>query len=228
MDANKIKILLVDDDPDILEIVGYNLSVVGYEVLKADNGWDAIKLTQSRKPHLIILDVMMPELDGIETCNAIRELQGSENIIITFLTARNEDFSLLAGFNAGADDYITKPIKPKVLIKKIESLLRGLKMSTGKPTNSIKRGSLLIDPHEYKVTIAEEEIYFPKKEFELLTLLTTIPGKVYRREEIFDKIWGDESLAKYRTIDVHIRKLRKKLGDEKITTVKGVGYKFEI
>lgn len=227
MNNNDIKILLVDDDPDILEIVGYNLSAEGYAVFKVNNGRDAIKITQLKKPHLIILDIMMPELDGIETCNAIREIKGSEDIIITFLTARSEDFSVLAGFNAGADDYITKPIKPKVLVKKVRSLLRGL-LSTEESNKTFNRGFLLIDPQEYKVTIAEEEIYLPKKEFELLNLLTTVPGKVYRREEIFDKIWGDESLAKYRTIDVHIRKLRKKFGDEKIITVKGVGYKFEI
>lgn len=227
MNNNEIKILLVDDDPDILEIVGFNLSAEGYDVLKVNNGSDAIKLTQSKKPHLIILDIMMPGLDGIETCEAIRKMPGNNDIIITFLTARNEDFSLLAGFNAGADDYITKPIKPKVLIKKVKSLLRGL-ISTEESSNPFKRGSLSIVPQEYKVTIGEEEIYLPKKEFDLLNLLTTVPGKVYRREEIYDKIWGDESLAKYRTIDVHITKLRKKLGNEKIITVKGVGYKFEI
>lgn len=225
MDNKDICILLVDDEPDILEILDYNLSAEGYKIITAENGAEAIKLTKKKKPQLIILDVMMPEMDGMEACEQIRKIPGQENTIITFLTARGEDYSQMAGFEAGADDYITKPIKPKVLVSKINALLRRLK-SDGEKEQISKFGDLTIDREEYNVLKGKEEIVLPRKEFELLSLLTSKPGKVFTREDILDKVWGNEVVVGGRTIDVHIRKLREKLGDEKFTTVKGVGYKF--
>lgn len=225
MDNKDICILLVDDEPDILEILDYNLSAEGYKIITAENGAEAIKLTKKKKPQLIILDVMMPEIDGMEACEQIRKIPGQENTIITFLTARGEDYSQMAGFEAGADDYITKPIKPKVLVSKINALLRRLK-SDGEKEQISKFGDLTIDREEYHVLKGKEEIVLPRKEFELLSLLTSKPGKVFTREDILDKVWGNEVVVGGRTIDVHIRKLREKLGDEKFTTVKGVGYKF--
>ena len=225
MKKKDIKILLVDDEPDILEIVGYNLSLEGYQVLTAENGAIAVKKARKEKPQLIIMDVMMPEMDGIEACEQIRKVPELNETIITFLTARGEDYSLVAGFDAGADDYITKPIKPKVLISKVKALLRRFK----KEENSdsiLKIGSLVIDRDEYKITLKGEEIILPRKEFELLSLLASKPGKVFKREEILDKVWGNEVVVGGRTIDVHIRKLREKIGDDSFKTVKGVGYKF--
>jgi len=225
MKKKDIKILLVDDEPDILEIVGYNLSSEGYQVITAENGIEAVKKAKKEKPHLIILDVMMPEMDGIEACEQIRKNQDLSNTIITFLTARGEDYSQVAGFDAGADDYITKPIKPKVLVSKVNALLRRLKEEESSE-GVLKIGSLVINREEYKISLKGEEIILPRKEFELLSLLATKPGKVFKREEILDKVWGNEVIVGGRTIDVHIRKLREKIGDKSFKTVKGVGYKF--
>ena len=225
MNKNDIKILLVDDEPDILEIVGYNLSAEGYQISTAKNGLEAIKKAKKIIPQLIILDVMMPEMDGIEACEQIRKIPELKQPIITFLTARGEDYSQVAGFEAGADDYITKPIKPKVLVSKVKALLRRLK--TNEQEDSIVQlGNLVINREEYKVLLNKEEIILPRKEFELLSLLTSKPGKVFKREDILDKVWGNEVVVGGRTIDVHIRKLREKIGDDSFKTVKGVGYKF--
>ena len=223
-----IKILLVDDEPDILEIISYNLTSQGYTVFTASNGQKAIKKAKKEKPHLIILDVMMPEMDGIEACEQIRKTPELENTLITFLTARGEDYSQVAGFEAGADDYITKPIKPKVLVSKIKSLLRRLKTQSDSISDApIILNDLTIDREAYKINYKGLEMVLPRKEFELLYLFSTKPGKVFKREEILNKIWGNEVVVGGRTIDVHIRKLRKKLGDSKFKTIKGVGYKFQ-
>jgi two-component system alkaline phosphatase synthesis response regulator PhoP len=225
MNEKDIKILLVDDEPDILEIVGYNLSNEGYQVITAENGVKAIKKAKKEKPQLIILDVMMPEMDGIEACENIRRIPELKDTIIAFLTARGEDYSQVAGFDAGADDYITKPIKPKVLISKVKALLRRIKDSEF-DGSIVKIGNLVINREEYKIILKNEEIILPRKEFELLSLLASKPGKVFKREEILDKVWGNEVVVGGRTIDVHIRKLREKIGDDSFKTVKGVGYKF--
>lgn len=227
MKKKDIKIMLVDDEPDILEIVGYNLSAEGYQVLTADNGADAVKLAKKKKPQLIILDVMMPGMDGIEACEQIRKVPGLEETMITFLTARGEDYSQMAGFDAGADDYITKPIKPKVLVSKVKALLRRFK-EDGSSSNVVKIRDLIINREEYKVIKEGEELILPRKEFELLSLLASKPGKVFKREDILDKVWGAEVIVGGRTIDVHIRKLREKIGDDYFKTVKGVGYKFVV
>jgi two-component system alkaline phosphatase synthesis response regulator PhoP len=221
-----IKILLVDDEPDILEIVGYNLSNAGYKIITGENGVEAVDKAIKHKPHLIILDVMMPKMDGIEACERIREQPELSNTIITFLTARGEDYSQVAGFDAGADDYIAKPIKPKVLISKVKALLRRLKNTESDIDTIIKTGDLVIYKEEYKITNKGVEITLPRKEFELLSLLAIKPGKVFKREEILDKVWGNEVVVGARTIDVHIRKLREKIGDKSFKTIKGVGYKF--
>ncbi|SEK92765.1 two-component system, OmpR family, alkaline phosphatase synthesis response regulator PhoP [Aquimarina amphilecti] len=227
MNKKDITILLVDDEPDILEIVGYNLTAEGYNVLTAENGNEAVKIAKKRKPHLIILDVMMPEMDGIEACEQIRKIPDLQNTIITFLTARGEDYSQVAGFDAGADDYITKPIRPKVLVSKVKALLRRLKEDDAND-NVVKIGNLVINRDEYKIVKDKKEIILPRKEFELLSLLASKPGKVFKREDILDKVWGNEVIVGGRTIDVHIRKLREKLGDESFKTIKGVGYKFVV
>jgi two-component system alkaline phosphatase synthesis response regulator PhoP len=228
MSENKFKILLVDDEPDILEIISYNLKSNGFEVFTALNGVKALKKAKSILPDLIILDVMMPEMDGIETCEEIRKIPELNDTIITFLTARSEDYSQLAGFDAGADDYINKPIKPKLLVGKVKSLLRRLnKNKVTEIKNVINLGDLIIDREEYKITLNKNEILLPRKEFELLYLLASKPGKVFKREVILEKIWGHEVVVGDRTIDVHIRKLREKLGDSRFKTIKGVGYKFK-
>ena len=227
MEKQNITILLVDDEPDILEIVGYNLSSEGYHVITAENGAKAVKLAKKKTPDLIILDVMMPEMDGIEACEQIRKIPELQNTIITFLTARGEDYSQVAGFDAGADDYITKPIKPKLLVSKVKALLRRLK-SDEEEENITTIGELTINRDEYKILKGKEEIILPRKEFELLSLLASNPGKVFKREDILNKVWGNEVVVGGRTIDVHIRKLREKIGDKKFKTVKGVGYKFVI
>jgi len=227
MKKKETKILLVDDEPDILEIVGYNLSSEGYQVITAENGVEAIAKAKKHKPHLIILDVMMPEMDGIEACERIREISDLSETVITFLTARGEDYSQVAGFEAGADDYITKPVKPKILISKVKALLRRFKESTV-DESAIKLGDLTINREEYKILKGKEELILPRKEFELLALLASKPGKVFKREDILDRVWGNEVVVGGRTIDVHIRKLREKIGDEKFKTVKGVGYKFVV
>ena len=226
MKKKDIKILLVDDEPDILEIVRYNLSSQGYQIIIGKNGIEAVEKAKKHKPHLIILDVMMPEMDGIEACEKIRELPNQNDTIITFLTARGEDYSQVAGFDAGADDYIAKPIKPKVLVSKVKALLRRLKESDSSADSIVKIGDLIIYKDEYKITKKGEEIILPRKEFELLSLLVTKPGKVFKRDEILNKVWGNEVVVGGRTIDVHIRKLREKIGDKSFKTVKGVGYKF--
>ena len=226
MNKKDIKILLVDDEPDILEIVGYNLSSEGYKVITGENGLEALELAKKHKPHLIILDVMMPEMDGIEACEKLRAIESLNHSVIAFLTARGEDYSQVAGFDAGADDYITKPIKPKVLMSKVKGLLRRFNETESNETNILKIGSLTIDREQYKITKKGNEIILPKKEFELLYLLATKPGKVFKREEILDTVWGNEVVVGGRTIDVHIRKLREKIGDKCFKTVKGVGYKF--
>ena len=225
MKKSDIKILLVDDEPDILEIVGYNLKNEGYQVYTAKNGAEGVKIARKVVPHLILLDIMMPEMDGIEACEKIRKINTLENVIISFLTARGEDYSQVAGFDAGADDYITKPVKPKVLVSKIKSLLRRLKNDEEADT-STTIGDIVINREEYVVFKGDKKIILPKKEFELFSLLASRPGKVFRRETILDTVWGNEVVVGGRTIDVHIRKLREKIGDNRFKTIKGVGYKF--
>ncbi|NND64121.1 MAG: response regulator transcription factor [Flavobacteriaceae bacterium] len=227
MKKKNTKILLVDDEPDILEIIGYNLSSEGYQIFTAENGLKAISKAKKHQPHLIILDVMMPEMDGIEACEKLRAIPELSETVITFLTARGEDYSQVAGFEAGADDYITKPIKPKVLLSKVKALLRRFKEADVSDAN-IKLGNLVINREEYKVQKGKQEIILPRKEFELLSLLASKPGKVFKREDILDRVWGNEVVVGGRTIDVHIRKLREKIGDERFKTVKGVGYKFVV
>ena len=218
-------ILLVDDELDILEIIGYNLSAEGYNVVTAQNGVEAIKKAKKHKPELIILDVMMPEMDGIEACEKLRLIPELSETVITFLTARGEDYSQVAGFEAGADDYITKPIKPKVLTSKVKSLLRRFKTQDDSQ-QILKLGNITINREEYKIFVDTQEMVLPRKEFELLSLLASKPGKVFNREDILDRVWGNDVVVGGRTIDVHIRKLREKIGDKKFKTIKGVGYKF--
>ncbi len=229
MKKKDIKILLVDDEPDILEIVGYNLSQAGYQIATATNGKEAIKQAKKIIPHLIIMDVMMPEMDGMEACEHIREIPELKDVIITFLTARSEDYSQVAGFEVGADDYIAKPIKPKLLISKVKGLLRRLKEDEPlESSSSINIGDLIINREEYKIVYSGKTIILPRKEFELLYLLASKPGKVFTRIEILDKVWGNEVIVGGRTIDVHIRKLREKIDDDLFKTIKGVGYKMEL
>ena len=218
-------ILLVDDELDILEIIGYNLSAEGYNVVTAQNGVEAIKKAKKHKPELIILDVMMPEMDGIEACEKLRLIPELSETVITFLTARGEDYSQVAGFEAGADDYITKPIKPKVLTSKVKSLLRRFKTQDDSQ-QILKLGNITINREEYKIFVDTQEMVLPRKEFELLSLLASKPGKVFNREDILDRVWGNDVVVGGRTIDVHIRKLREKIGEQKFKTIKGVGYKF--
>ena len=225
MNKKDTKILLVDDEPDILEIVGYNLSSEGYQVFTAKNGKIAISEAKKHLPHLIILDVMMPVMDGVEACEKLRAIPQLSETVITFLTARGEDYSQVAGFEAGADDYITKPIKPKLLVSKVKALLRRFK-ETEEDSGIISIGDLIINREEYKIIKDTEEINLPRKEFELLALLASKPGKVFKRDTILKHVWGNDVVVGGRTIDVHIRKLREKIGDEKFKTVKGVGYKF--
>ncbi|MFM9989778.1 response regulator transcription factor [Flavobacterium sp.] len=228
MKKKEIRILLVDDEPDVLEIVGYNLSQEGYQIFTAENGKEAVQKAKKHNPHLIIMDVMMPEMDGMEACEIIRKVPELDNVIITFLTARNEDYSQVAGFDAGADDYIAKPIKPKLLVSKVKALLRRLKDDESPKNETLTIGDIEINREEYKVIKDGLEIILPRKEFELFYLLASKPGKVFKREEILDKVWGSEVVVGGRTIDVHIRKLREKIGDEYFKTTKGIGYKFEL
>jgi two-component system alkaline phosphatase synthesis response regulator PhoP len=225
MNNSDIKILLVDDEPDIFEIVGYNLKNEGYLVYTAKNGVEALKTAKKITPNLILLDIMMPEMDGIEACEKIRTIKSLENTLIAFLTARNEDYSQVAGFEAGGDDYITKPIKPKVLVSKVKSLLRRLK-AENQADSTVIVGDITINRDEYVVFKGDKKIFLPRKEFELFSLLTSKPGKVFKRETILDRVWGNEVVVGGRTIDVHVRKLREKIGDDYFKTVKGVGYKF--
>jgi two-component system alkaline phosphatase synthesis response regulator PhoP len=230
MNETEIIILLVDDEPDILEIVSYNLMAEGYKVYTAKNGIEALEKAKKKKPHLIILDVMMPEMDGIEACEAIRNTPELAHTLVAFLTARGEDYSQMAGFDAGADDYITKPIKPKVLVSKVKSLLRRVHVADAQEElgDIYVVGDITINKEEYKVFVKNKELVLPRKEFELLTLLTSKPNKVFKREAILDTVWGSEVVVGGRTIDVHIRKLREKIGDDYFKTVKGVGYKFHL
>lgn len=228
MENSNIKILLVDDEPDILEFMEYNLKKEGYQVLQAKNGKEAVDVAKKEFPHLVILDIMMPVMDGIEACRVMREIPELQNTLITFLTARNEEYSQLAGFDVGADDYITKPIKPRIMLSRVKALLRRLNGSTGTSTPVVQIGNLKIDRESYLVYKDDESIVLPRKEFELLALLTSKPGKVFTREDILSRVWGSDIVVGDRTIDVHIRKIREKLGDDSIKTIKGIGYKFDI
>jgi len=225
MGNSDYKILLVDDEPDILEFVGYNIRKEGYILYTSSNGKEAITIAKEVVPHLIILDVMMPEMDGIETCKEIKRFPELKNTIITFLSARGEDFTQIAGLEAGGDDYITKPIKPRVLMSRINALLR--RSNSKQPNKIFTIGDITIDNEKYLILKSGTKIILPKKEFELLSLLISKPNKVFTREEIFSQIWGNDIIVGDRTIDVHVRKIREKLGDDRIKTVKGVGYKYE-
>ena len=219
------KILVVDDDPDIVEILRYNLSLAGYDVKSASNGKEAIKKAKIFIPEIILLDVMMPEMDGIEACRLIREIPSLNNTRIIFLSARNEDYTQISAFDAGADDYISKPVKPKILLKKISSIFKRIHKKENK-SQLIDLGEIKIDRAKYLVFINKNEIQLPKKEFELFFLLASKPGDVFSRDQIMNKVWGSDIIVGDRTIDVHIRKLREKIGDLYFKTVKGVGYKF--
>lgn len=227
MKNEEIKILVVDDEPDIVEILRYNLAQAGYQVFSASDGLLGFSEAEKNTPHLIILDVMMPNLDGIATCEKLRADERFKDTIIMFLTARGEDYSYVAAFDAGADDYITKPIKPKVLVSKVKGLLRRLKGKQNSP-NIIQFEDLVIDSDSYKIIVHGEEINLPRKEFELLFLLASKPDKVFKRAKIMERVWGSEVVVGDRTIDVHIRKLREKVGKKYFKTVKGVGYKFKL
>ncbi|MCC6461308.1 MAG: response regulator transcription factor [Saprospiraceae bacterium] len=220
------KILIVDDEPDILEFLQYNLRKEGYEVVTANDGKHALVVADQQQPHLIVLDIMMPELDGVETCRLLRQKKEFKHTPIAFLTARDEDFSQITALDMGGDDYITKPIKPRVLISRINALLRRAQFEQD-DEEAIRVHDLVIDKHKVLVFRGEQAIELPRKEFEILWLLASKPGRVFTREEIFDKIWGSDVIVGNRTIDVHIRKLRERLGEEYIKTMKGIGYKFE-
>jgi two-component system alkaline phosphatase synthesis response regulator PhoP len=221
------KILLVDDDPDILEFLSYNIKQEGYTIQTAENGKEALEVLKNFKPDLIILDVMMPEMDGILTCQEIRKKPEFDNTLITFLTARGEDYSQIVGYDSGADDYITKPIRPKVLISKLKSLLRRKNLQNNDEANeNFEDKNFRIDKEKHLIIKDSEEIFLPRKEFEIISLLASKPGRVFSREEIYEKIWGEHIFVGDRTIDVHIRKIRQKVGEELISTIKGVGYKF--
>tara|TARA_B000000477_G_scaffold9464_1_gene7916 strand:- start:4384 stop:5073 length:690 start_codon:yes stop_codon:yes gene_type:complete len=226
MKKSDIKILCVDDEPDILEILKYNLSNVGYDISLANDGLSAIKKAKEIIPNLIIMDVMMPKMDGIQACENLRANEKFNDTIIMFLTARGEDFSHVAAYEAGADDYVTKPVKPKILISKVKGLLRRFKKVTDNDIAIIELNDIIIDKEKYKVYISGNNLDLPRKEFELLYLLASKPDKVFKREKIMENVWGGEVVVGDRTIDVHIRKLREKLGDKYIKTIKGVGYKF--
>ena len=221
------KILLIDDEQDILEILSYNLSKEGYQVFIASNGNEGIAKAKEIVPDLILLDVMMPEKDGIETCQELRQIKELQKTLIVFLSARSEEFSQLAGFDAGANDYIVKIIKPKVLISKVNALLQ-LTTQGVEQAKVLVLGDLVIDKDNFKVTRNGENFLLPKKEFDLLYLLASNTQKVFKREEILDKVWGNDVIVGERTIDVHIRRLREKLGDNTIQTLKGIGYKFVV
>ncbi len=219
-------ILLIDDEPDIIEFLSYNLKKEGYKVFTATNGEEGVKMVQQLNPSLILLDVMMPKMDGIEACQIIRKDLNITQPIIAFLTSRSEDYSQIAGFEAGADDYITKPVRPRLLISKVESLLRRLERTGSANPENQYSSNIEIDRNRFIVTIDNKKLILPKKEFELLELLSSRPGNVYTREQILTIVWGNDTIVGERTIDVHIRKLREKLGDNYIRTIKGVGYTF--
>lgn len=220
------KVLVVDDEQDIVDLLQYNLEREGYAVITALNGKDAIKLAKAHRPDLIVLDIMMPGMDGVEVCMQLRQMPEFNSTVITFLSARGEDYSQIAGFEAGADDYITKPIRPRVFLSKVKALL---KRSIAERTEDLvlESNGVKVDPERVMVYVNEQEIQLPKKEFELLALLISKPGRVFKREEIYTHVWGTELFVGERTIDVHIRKLREKIGEERIKTIKGVGYKFD-
>lgn len=225
MKKKDIRILLVDDEPDVIEIIKYNLEQEGYNVKTASNGNEALKKARKKTPHLIIMDVMMPETDGIEACEQLRKDPIFNDTIIMFLTARGEDYSYVAAFDAGADDYVTKPIKPKIIVSKVKALLRRLRKAE-ENQEKLQFDKLIIDREQYEITHKGKTISLPRKEFELLYLLASMPEKVVKREKIMEIVWGSEVVVGDRTIDVHIRKLREKVGDKYFKTVKGVGYKF--
>jgi two-component system alkaline phosphatase synthesis response regulator PhoP len=225
MKKKDIRILLVDDEPDVIEIIKYNLEQEGYNVKTASNGKEALKKARKKTPHLIIMDVMMPETDGIEACEQLRKDPIFNDTIIMFLTARGEDYSYVAAFDAGADDYVTKPIKPKIIVSKVKALLRRLKKAE-ENQEKLQFGKLIIDREQYEITHKGKTLSLPRKEFELLYFLASMPEKVVKREKIMEIVWGSEVVVGDRTIDVHIRKLREKVGDKYFKTVKGVGYKF--
>ncbi len=225
MEVNDFKILLVDDETDVLDFMKYNLEKEGFWVYTARDGMEAIQMAKKMNPHLIILDLMMPKMDGIETCRELRNIPDFKNTIITFLTARDEDYSQIAGFEVGADDYITKPIKPRVFISRIRALLR--RLETNETAGKISVGGIEIDRERYVAVKDGKEISLPRKEFELMNLLVSKPGRVFKREEILSRVWGNDTIVGDRTIDVHIRKLREKIGDEYFKTIKGIGYKFD-
>ena len=220
-----IKILVVDDDPDIIEILRYNLSLAGYQVKTAFNGKEAVKKAKLFLPEIILLDIMMPEMDGIEACTQIKSLPSLNKTMIIFLSARSEDFTQIAAFDAGGDDYISKPVKPKILLRKIRSVVKRIHSSVNENTR-IELDNIVIDRNEYLVKIDNNNIKLPRKEFELFFLLASKPRKVFTRDEIMSKVWGINVVVGDRTINVHIRKLREKIGDLRFKTVKGVGYKF--
>jgi two-component system, OmpR family, alkaline phosphatase synthesis response regulator PhoP len=230
MDLKEAKILVVDDEPDIVEFLSYNLKKEGFNIYSSNNGKDAVKKAQKINPHLILLDVMMPEMDGIETCEKLRENPLLLNTLIIFLTARAEDYSQIAGFQAGGDDYITKPVKPKVLVTRLKAILRRYGMRANESISDsvevLRFNDLIIDAEKHMVFLDNKELILPRKEFRLLQLLTSKPSKVFTRDEIFDSIWGTDIFVGDRTIDVYIRKIREKIGESKIVTIKGVGYKF--
>ena len=228
MNNSEIKILCVDDEPDILEILKYNLSNEGYQISTAKDGKIAVKKAKETHPNLIIMDIMMPNMDGIEACEILRSDESFNDTLIMFLTARGEDYSYVAAYEAGADDYVTKPVKPKILLSKVKGLLRRSKKYSNKEVDEIEFGDLRINKEKYKVYTSDKSISLPRKEFELLHLLASKPDKVFKREKIMEKVWGEQVVVGDRTIDVHIRKLRKKIGDKYFKTVKGVGYKFII
>jgi two-component system alkaline phosphatase synthesis response regulator PhoP len=228
MSATNQKILIVDDEPDILELVEYNLKKEGYTVFTASNGQEGITLAKKVHPDLIVLDIMMPKMDGIEACRLMRAIPEFKNTFMVFLTARSEEYSEIAGFNVGADDYIAKPIKPRALVSRINAILRRNNSTEELSDNKIEIGDLVIDREAYLVYQSGDKVVLAKKEFELLYLLASKPGKVYTRESILKNIWEDSVVVTNRTIDVHIRKLREKLGEHYVSTVKGVGYKFEL
>lgn len=227
MEKHQTRILLVDDEPDIIEIIKFNLERKGYKIYTASDGVEAIKISEKILPHLIIMDVMMPKMDGIEACEHLRKDKRFLNTIIMFLSARGEDFSYVAAFEAGADDYVTKPIKPKVLVSKVKALLRRFKDENQKQ-NILDFGGLIIDKDQYKIILNEKEIFLPRKEFELVYLLASNKDKVCKRDEIMEAVWGSDVVVGDRTIDVHVRKLREKIGDNYLKTIKGIGYKFNL
>lgn len=231
MEEQAVKILLVDDEEDILEFISYNLAREGYKVFTAKNGVEAIQVAKEQIPNLVILDIMMPEMDGITACEEMRKIPELNNTLIAFLTARGEDYSQIAGFEAGADDFITKPVRPNVLVSRVKALLKrtgeaAAPVQAPVETNTVNIGNLIIDKERYLIKINNNEMILPRKEFELLSLLVSKPGKVFTREEIYHSVWGENVVVGDRTIDVHIRKLREKIGNDHIKTLKGIGYKF--